>query len=114
MDLDKIAFCIRLGNPIPCNSIDILEKMAQLEYIDVNRRLSIYNQIAFDGTPKPITIYFARIEFTLLIEKDRVEFARGDMIVCENPDDRPTIAIPVNKTLFEAGDSTEFIKYKFY
>lgn len=114
MELDKIEFCVRLGNPVPCTSIDILDKMAQLQYIDVNPRLSIYNQEAFEGTPKPITIYFARVEFILLLGQDRVPFEKGDMIVCENPDTKPTIAIPLNKDLFEAGDSTEFIKYHFY
>jgi hypothetical protein len=114
MDLQMIEFCVRLGNPIPCESLDILDKLGQLDYLEVNPRVTMFSSPILSITPKDIIIYFARTRLILLLETEKVEFVPGDMLLCEDPHDTPIIAVPINKQLFELGDSTQFRKYKFY
>lgn len=114
MDLEMIEFCVRLGNPIPCKSLDVLDKMGQLDYLEANPRATVYLGPHLSMLPKEIIIYFAKKHFILLLDKDKIEFIVGDMFICENPGGRPTIAVPADKHLFEIGNSTEFFKYKLY
>lgn len=103
----KIWFCLKLGNPLPCNHLSVLYHLNDLGYITTSQRLSV------DGDFEEVYIYTVYEPFSLLIGDNRIPFIRGDVLLRCIKNNREILLVPMNKTFFEVGGSIEYDRYVF-
>lgn len=103
----KIWFCLKLGNPLPCNHLSVLYYLNDLGYITTSQRLTV------DGDFEEVYIYNVYESFSLLIGENRLPFVRGDILLRCVKNDHEILLVPMNKSFFEVGGSTAFDRYIF-
>lgn len=108
--LKKLFFCLKLGNPIPCEHIEIFSHLVELEYIERSERLSIR------ALSEHLYIYTVHQPLSIMVVNRRHDLARTDhfLISEDNKTDHTLLISPNVEHPLHFGDAKlAFHSYKY-
>lgn len=103
----KVQFCLKLGNPVPCDDLSVLNHINDLGYITTSQRLTV------DSEFSDVYVYNIYEAFSLLVGEHRIRLINGDILLRCVKDDHEVLLVPLNKDFFEVGGHTTFDRYIF-